>query len=283
VQPLFHLTNISNIEIMFSWRYNKPTAASNGASVKGEPTKDNFLDQTTPDRTENEIRLNSSLVVPQTGEIHNAQMKAYYAHNHKHFLALPANVRKLIIWHFVVDQKSSIIVRADDKKLCEQPTILSVCKQVRDEGLPIFYRENSFEVRVEDYNIEEVLFWLKLAGYHRGSVQVGGEPPVLRRLEKQIGNPPWNPDYAIREEDEIPFLVVPRDKKQPPQYVPPVHEKDKRPDPLDPKDLEAQESLHVEQRPAKMAYALRYLPDRVRLLVFSSIRIASPNHAPQRR
>lgn len=78
-------------------------------------------------------------------------------------LELPAEIRNQIFTYAVV-QEEWVIIREDD---CSKPTLLETCRQLRKEAEPIFYKHNTFAVRITNCKIRpqpEHWFWLRDEG-----------------------------------------------------------------------------------------------------------------------
>lgn len=63
-------------------------------------------------------------------------------------LRLPSELRNAIYIYSIIEQ-SPIVV--DDTQPLE-PALLSACRTIRDEALFLFYADNTFELRTEDFN-----------------------------------------------------------------------------------------------------------------------------------
>ncbi|KAK5127464.1 hypothetical protein LTR85_006803 [Meristemomyces frigidus] len=64
-------------------------------------------------------------------------------------LTLPLEMRNRI-YRFVLVEPQNIVIRANEKPP-EEPALLATCRQVRQESLNIYWKENNFEIEVRDY------------------------------------------------------------------------------------------------------------------------------------
>jgi hypothetical protein len=114
------------------------------------------------------------------------------------------------IYHLVLLEKPSVIV---SNAGIPEPGVLSSCKSIREEAIQIYYSQNVFHVRVEDWQSDTLVGWsLKLFG-----------------LDAAYGlKPEW--DWSVKEDDvnkanlrvwlqrchENPDFVTPAPKLVPP-------------------------------------------------------------------
>ena len=62
------------------------------------------------------------------------------------FLCLPAEIRNMIYSDLLISADQPIRLMPSGPDNAKPTTMLGVCKQVRDEAVPIFYRRNQFEL-----------------------------------------------------------------------------------------------------------------------------------------
>lgn len=76
---------------------------------------------------------------------------------HSHLLDLPPELRNRI-YREVLLKTDSIQVTGQGY---ERPSLLTTCRQIRSEGLSIFYHENSFSILMSDYDISVWHKWIR--------------------------------------------------------------------------------------------------------------------------
>ncbi|KAI7184546.1 hypothetical protein KC316_g5670 [Hortaea werneckii] len=108
--------------------------------------------------------INSSGQRPSSAAAHNLMWQRR-EHNRLHLLNLPHRLR-LAIFRLVLitPDRSPVQIRAEQKELSAEPALLQTCHALREIYRPVFYKENSFVVHVEQYGIHAVLPWLDRHG-----------------------------------------------------------------------------------------------------------------------
>ncbi|KAI6896063.1 hypothetical protein KC318_g10603 [Hortaea werneckii] len=108
--------------------------------------------------------INSSGQRPSSAAAHNLMWQRK-EHNRLHLLNLPHRLR-LAIFSLVLitPDHSPVEIRAEQKELSAEPALLQTCHALREIHRPVFYKENSFVVHVEQYGIHAVLPWLDRHG-----------------------------------------------------------------------------------------------------------------------
>ncbi|KAK5135784.1 hypothetical protein LTR08_004610 [Meristemomyces frigidus] len=158
------------------------------------------------------VKLNSSKESAGLSRSHNQLMQEL---NRPHLLALPVNLRSRIFQLVVVNSTATTILSAEDPALCSEPELTRVCHDIRELALPMYHRENLFVVRVEQYDVQAVLPWLKrhalfLDTEEGGEVHVAIEPSkgFIQRSAETDDKPyrellhNWLEDYATRRSSE---------------------------------------------------------------------------------
>jgi len=134
------------------------------------------------------VHLNSS---KQSAEISFAHNCMSQHNNKKHLLGFPVKVRSLIVHYAVADRKDDTTVTASNPAQCQEPEIMVVCRDIRQLALPLFYQENRFVVRVQQYEIRAALPWLK-RHEHWNSQKDDTDQQVAKQ---------WEP-YTVAETDD---------------------------------------------------------------------------------
>ncbi|GIZ49902.1 hypothetical protein CKM354_001291900 [Cercospora kikuchii] len=160
------------------------------------------------DDDEEEIRIrgfkvvyNSSKVIPAISKMHNDSVSTQPAG--EHLLHLPESVQRLIYSFVLVDEapydvlpqgqivpqpvvswdindNNSLVKRhhneSDGSPLREAPGLLTVCKQVRELAVPIFFVGNSFNIQVSNFDGLAIQPFWKLMDSHRKKAET---KPIL--------------------------------------------------------------------------------------------------------
>ncbi|GAB1738077.1 hypothetical protein NU219Hw_g2614t1 [Hortaea werneckii] len=108
--------------------------------------------------------INSSGQRPSSAAAHNLMWQRK-EHSRLHLLNLPHRLR-LAIFRLVLitPDHSPVEIRAEQKELSAEPALLQTCHALREIYRPVFYKENTFVVHVEQYGIHAVLSWLDRHG-----------------------------------------------------------------------------------------------------------------------
>lgn len=88
-------------------------------------------------------------------------------------------VRKPLVYYKI--RENNRLVKKELKKhegtpICRAPGILSVCKQVRELAVPVFYVDNSFEVRISNFYGEGIKEWWQRTEAQRKQVDTDSRP-----------------------------------------------------------------------------------------------------------
>ncbi|KAK3723939.1 hypothetical protein LTR37_001423 [Vermiconidia calcicola] len=103
-------------------------------------------------------KTNSDGVLPLLARAHNGHFQARRPPHAPHLLALPPVARQKI-WQLVLRRPERIVVSARNTQQCAEPALLLTCRDIRSEALPIFYRENSFELQVYTFDVMVLQPW----------------------------------------------------------------------------------------------------------------------------
>lgn len=122
------------------------------------PPCDNFAEKSKKETAELlKGKQNSSQQMPGLSKLHNEQLADSPRLN---LLSIPVQTRKQILRLTIVED-DPIVVDAEHPRGSYEPGILKVCHQIRNEGRPIFFKENDFELCIHSFGIKGLLLWMK--------------------------------------------------------------------------------------------------------------------------
>ena len=92
-------------------------------------------------------------------KVHNEGLQHSSSPN---LLSLPVSVRKSIL-HLALVETAPIVVSITVPEACCEPGLLFVCRDIRKDVLPIFYKANDFEIIIQSFDAHALLPWIKQA------------------------------------------------------------------------------------------------------------------------
>jgi len=93
-------------------------------------------------------------------------------------MKLPAELREHI-YRYTIVSDSPIVTDPHDTATIKQPNLLLTCRQIRSETLPIYYRENTFDIPINNMDGAGMIPFLCLLAKHNTAEEITHRAAIL--------------------------------------------------------------------------------------------------------